>query len=259
MWNIMKAQNYQAKSDNINIYILIVGLILPFLDVLDDMDKISGSMYFIVSGSGTVFILSLIVTLVLVCRICGWDLADKTLNYEVLSGHKRSEIYFGRVFVSLFYSMLFCMVLIVIPILVISIINGFGDTFSLKNVFLHYMLLLFPLLRLACELVLLTFLVNNCYAAMILGWMIFCFSMIGSMILEGLSNIDLTFHFVATNIISLFQFDNYHLEEISGKEVMVFQNNLDFSLVIGTITASVLVGGICLAIGYLVFRKRDLS
>lgn len=259
MWNIMRAQHYQAKSDNIYILVLIGGLILSFLSVIDSVDEMSGSMYFIVSGSDSVLMLSFIVTIVLVCRICGWDMNDKTLNYEVLSGHKRSEVYFGRVLVSLFYSILSCMALFIIPILVFSIINGFGDKFPLQNVIAHYVLLLFPLLRLACELVLLTFLVNNCYAAMILGWMFFSFSLIGSMILEELSNIDLTFHLVFTNILTLFQFNNYRLVEISGKKVMVFENNLDFSLVIGTIIASVMVGGICLMVGYFLFRKRDLS
>lgn len=258
MWNIMKAQNYQTKRDNVIIYTFLAALLFFFLVVdYGAFDELSGSLFF--AGDGEVVqILCIIVTLVLVCRICGWDLTDKTVNYEVLSGHKRAEVYFGRVVIGLLWSVVSCMVVTAIPILVFSIIKGWGESLGFLTALTHYMLLIFPLLRLACEITLLTFLINNCYAAMLIGWVLVAFSMMGGMVLEELFDTRLTIHFATTNISALFQFDNYSTMEIGGETVIVFKNTLEPSLVISTIVVSLLVGGSCLAIGYLIFRKRDL-
>lgn len=259
MWNIMKAQNYQAKRDNLTIYLFLLCLVLSFV-VIDygSVDELSGSLLF--AGSGEiVMIVSLLVVLVLVSRICGWDIADKTMNYEILSGHARAEVYFGRVITGILWSVVSCMVLIAIPVLLFTIINGFGKALSLPVVLEHYVLLLFPLLRLACEMALLTFLVGNCYAAILIGWMLMGFSMYGIVLAEGLFDIPITFHLTLANITTLFRFDNYRLVELDGEAAMVFENNLEPSLVAGTIVVSLVAGGICLLLGYLVFRKRDLS
>lgn len=258
MWNIMKAQNYQTKRDNVVIYAFLAALLFFFLVVdYSSFDELSGSLFF--AGNGEVVqILCMIITLVLVCRICGWDLADKTVNYEVLSGHKRAEVYFGRVVIGLLWSVVSCMVLTAIPILVFSIIKGWGESLGFLTALTRYMLLIFPLFRLACEITLLTFLMNNCYAAMIIGWVLMELPMMGSLILEEFFGTHLTVHFATTNISALFRFDNYSTMEIGGEAVIVFKNTLEPSLVIGTIVVSLLVGGSCLAIGYLIFRKRDL-
>lgn len=262
MWNIMKAMNYQVRRDNVVIYALLAGIFLPFLNVIIetgfDLDAIYGGLF--VAQFGTTYTIVLaVVFVILVPRICGWDATDKTLNYEIMAGHSRKEVYFGRVIVSSVWSMLSGIVIMVLPVLVLTMMNGWGENVNVLDVVIRYLLVLFPMFRLICELVLLTFLLRNCYAAMLIGWMFFGVSMIGSMVYVELTEKKLTVQLAVSNLTTLFGFDNYKLEYIGGEDIPVFSAGLSSSVIGSTILVSLLVGAACLAIGYVVFRKRDMS
>lgn len=262
MWNIMKAMNYQVRRDNVVIYALLAGIILPFLNVIIetgfDLDALCGGLFVAQFGATSPIVLA-IVFVILVPRICGWDATDKTMNYEIMAGHSRKEIYFGRVIVSFVWSMLSGMVIMVLPVLVMTLINGWGENVDVFDVVIRYLLILFPMFRFVCELILLTFLLQNCYVAMLVGWLFFDAAMLGSMIYEELIEKKLTVQLAVSNLTTLFGFDNYKLEYIGGEDIPVYSAGLSTSMIGSTMLVSLLVGGACLAIGYVVFRKRDMS
>ena len=262
MLNIMKAMNYQIRRDNVVIYALLVGIFLPFFNVIIetgfDLDALYGGLF--VAQFGTMYPIFLVmVFVILVPRIGGWDLTDKTLNYEIMAGHSRKEVYFGRVILSLVWSMLSGIVIMVLPVMMMTMINGWGENVNVLDVVIRYMLVLFPMFRFICELVLLTFLLRNCYAAMLIGWMFFGVSLIGSMLYVELTEKKLTVQLAVSNMTALFGFENYKLEYIGGEDIPVYSAGLSSSMAGSTILVSLLVGGACLAIGYVVFRKRDMS
>lgn len=126
MWNVMKAQRYQIKGDNVIIYGILAAFLIPVLPIFFDGTS-SGDMtggMFAVSVLGTIPIALLIASLVLVSRICGCDMDDKTINYELLSGHSRGQIYFGRVIMSLVYTVVAGLVIMVLPTAVITMIRA---------------------------------------------------------------------------------------------------------------------------------------
>ena len=200
-----------------------------------------------------------IVFVILAPRICGWDATDKTMNYEIMAGHSRKEVYFGRVIVCLIWSMVSGIVIMVLPVLVMTMINGWGENVNVYDVVIRYLLILFPMFRLICELILLTFLLRNCYVSMLVGWVFFDAALIGSMVYMELTEKQLTVQLAVSNLITLFGFDNYKLEYVGGEDIPVFSAGLSSSMILGTVFVSLLVGGICLAIGYVVFQKRDMS
>ena len=188
MWNVIKAQNYQIKRSNSTWYVILFGLAFYVL-VCFDMDsieylKITGSAYFM-QISGMLPFVGVAMMLVLTCKVCGGDLTDKTMNYEILGGHSRRKIYFGRCAVAMLWSFGVGYLMVLIPVLFFTVINGWGDSVSWKTVLICYGLAAFPFLRLLCGFVMLTFLVRNMYAAGILGWTFYSFSMFAMLILEA--------------------------------------------------------------------------
>lgn len=261
MWNIMKAQNYQTRNDNLTVYLFGIGLLLPFAGMLLeselDFGAMTGSMAMAHIGD-MLFVSIAVVALLLTTRICGWDQADKTMNYEVLSGHDRSEVFFGRVLVSLMWGEIGSMAVAVFPVLVCSVINGWGMNMKFSDIVLRYVLLLFPVFRLVCEFALLTFLLQNCYKAMLVGWVLFDFTIIGGLIYEEMTNKTLTLQFAGFNISYLIAGFNSKLEYINGEDVPIYVTAVGPSMAGGTIFISLLVGGGCLLIGYLFFRRQDI-
>ncbi len=260
MWNIMKAQNYQTKGDNLVILVLLAGFLLPTGAVLIDFDvsELSGSLFMAQLGSVLPSFLGMVLV-ILVSRICGWDAGDKTINYEILAGHSRAEVYFGRVIMSVIWGLGSGIAMLVLPVLGITLINGWGDSMNPGNAAVHCVLFLFPMLRLICEFAMLTFLMRDCYKAMLVGWVFFAVSVIGIMVYEELMDRVLTLQLVITNMRQVIGFDNYKLEYIEGEDIPVYMTGMDAPLVIGTILVSLLVGGACLAIGYAVFKKQDMD
>lgn len=264
MWNIMKAQNYQIRRDNLCIYALLAGLLLSLFAVLTEGDISSigdwtGSEYLAMAG-GNFFIIFLVISLIFVPRICGWDSVDKTMNYEVLSGHYRREVYFGRIFISLLWVMISGMILTILPVGLFSALQDWGCSMNLREVALRYVLALFPLFRLICEFALLTFLIRNCYAAMVIGFVL-CDGaiIIDIVVIEELMNKTLVAPFAITNLIYLFDFSNYSIEYINGADVAVYTTALSSSAIVSTIAVSLAVGIACLGLGYAVFRRRDMA
>ncbi|MBR1693073.1 MAG: ABC transporter permease [Lachnospiraceae bacterium] len=260
MWNIMKAQNYQLKRDNLLYYLLAAGLaalLLPFFfqDAQVPAELTAGS-YLVQMGELFPFFF-VVISLLLTCRICGWDYNDKTINYEILSGHARGEIYWGRALVSLLWSAGTCAGFSLLPVLLLTALNGWGVSMDMGNVMRRYALMLFPILRLVCEFVLLTFLLQNCYVAMIIGWVLYETTAIVLMIAEETAEVRLTSQFAYTNMNRLFDFTHGKLDYVNGKDVIVYSTAIDAPMVLGTIGTSLLVSAICLLAGYLVYKRSD--
>lgn len=260
MWNIMKAQNYQIRGDNLFIYVLLIGLLLPTGCILMDFgfNELSGSIFMAQLGGVMPMVLCM-VHVILISRICGWDAVDKTMNYEIMAGHSRAEVYFGRIAVSMIWGLASGMLLILLPVFAITMINGWGDGMNVMDAMACCALALFPMFRLICEVALLTFLLQNCYAAMLLGWIFFEITFVGGMIYQEFTDKSFTVQLASYNLSWVFDFSNYKLVYIGGEDVPVYDTVINSSMAVSTVLVSLLVGGACLAIGYALFRKQDMN
>ena len=218
MWNVIKAQNYQIKRSNSTWYVILFGLAMYVLACFDigslEFSEITGSAYFM-QISGMWPFVGVALMLVLTCKVCGGDLTDKTLNYEILGGHSRRKIYFGRCVVAMLWSFGVGYLMVLIPVLFFTVINGWGNYASGKMVLTCYGLAAFPFLRLLCGIVMLTFLVRNMYAAGILGWTFYSFSMLAVMILQEVKDISFTVQLGGANLMKLLDFSNGKLKPLN--------------------------------------------
>lgn len=259
MWNVMKAQRYQIKGDNVIIYGILATFLIPVLPIFFDgtIGDMTGGM-FAVSVLGTIPIALLIASLVLVSRICGWDMDDKTINYELLSGHSRGQIYFGRVIMSLVYTVVAGLVIMVLPTAVITMIKGWGKNVVFQKVLVRAFLMLCPYIRWICELALVAFIVKNSNITLVLGWLMYALVLIAQMIVFEAADITLKFQFASTNMMSLSEITNTRLELVNGELIPVFDAALNASEITNSIVVSFVVAVLCVMAGYAVFKKRDM-
>lgn len=263
MWNIMKAQNYQTRGDILVMVSLLFALLLPVLGVITGGDSgtfegLNGGLYLVMTAS-SFSIVALILVLLISARICGWDSVDKTINYEILAGHSRTEVYFGRVVLVLLWTMGASLFTMGLPVLIVSLFCGFGSNMEIGGVLLHTGLFLLVLFRLSCEYMLIAFLLQNCYAAMLLDYTITLFAVFAAFLLKELLDVKTTFFTAFINMGQLFSFGNFQMKTVGGEEIQVFHLSLESSFIWGTVVVSLLVGILCIAAGYAVFSKRDFS
>lgn len=261
MWNIMKAQNYQIKRDNLVICGFLVCLLLPVFGMyLDDagLDGMDGGLFTVSMFGFFPFLLPLL-SIIIVTRICGWDMNDKTINYELLSGHSRAQVYFGRAFLSLLWTMLGGILVTLLPILFVTVFKGWGNSLDFGDAAVRYAVMLFPGFRWACELILLTFLVRNSHAAAVLSFVLFEGGAIFSTVLEEMTDTKVDVQLVISNLIKLADVSNFREKLIGGNVVSVYEAVLDSKLMSDSVAISLAVGIICLLCGYEVFRRRDMS
>ncbi len=263
MWNLIKAQKYQIKRDNAMIYIYLLGAVY-FVGFWADyltghkISEITGSVAAIYNGTVCMIVTGILVAL-LTARIMGWDYNDKTLNYELLAGHSRAKVFWSRVLVSMLWCLVSVIIVLLVPLLVFGILNGWGVTADLGGTLFRYALTLFPLFRFFCECILLTVLMRNCYMVMIIGFVMYEFSWLIADMQALLTNIKLATHFASTNVARLLEFGRQYLDYIDGEDVIVHETAMEASFVMGTIGVSLLVGGVCLFIAYRYFKKCDLG
>lgn len=259
MRNLLKAIRYQMRNDlSVVILFLIVAVIYGILIVSDvDFSRITGSQF--LASMGAVYpILFMILISFLTTRICGWDFTDRTLNYEILAGHSRQQVYISKICASLTWSLVSCMIFTALPVLVMTIIYGWGTNIAPGSAIACFGLAVFPMIQLISEILLLTFLIKNFLLALIISFMMSEFLIMLDILLTSSGHASLLF-LALPNLTTLFDFSNYHSEYINGEDVMVIDTVLSAPVIAMTIISSVLVSAGCLLLGYHLFRKADLK
>lgn len=258
MRNIIKALNYQTRTDNVTYYSILLAVFLMVMSLVDiDITEITGSTFIASVGDGFALLPTFLI-LMLGVRILGWDYADKTMNYEILSGHHRREVYFARVIVAHIWCIVFCVGFMLLPVIIFTLINGWGVTMDFGGIALRFALAIFPMIRIVCQYVLLVFIVKSAYIAWAAGYLLSMFSMFIPMLLEELMQIKFTYQLANTNLMKLFTF-NQSIGYVNGEDVTICHTELDPSMIIGTIGVSVAVSAICIVLGYIIFKKSDVN
>ena len=262
MWNIIKAQNYQIKRDNYIIIGLIlltvvIGIIIVSGTNQHSFSEMTGAMYLSTVGTSLQMLFSVILLWV-TTRIAGWDFVDKTVNYELLTGHSRKEVFFGRLVTAFIWGISIVVIYSVIPAGFFTIVNGFGVTMNPGDMALRYLLMLFPVVRMICGLVCLAFVVKNGYLALIIGYLLTEGQFFIQTLLGEMTDVVITYQFATSNIGWLISDMNMKLGYVDGEDVMIVQTAVEPSMVIATVAVSIIVSTIYVIIGYLAYRKKDL-
>ena len=259
MKNIIKAQFFQLGKDKLCHLIFIGVLAITMITVLTLTDAALGEIK--VTGGELVAVM-MPMTLIFVqffmflftAHACGADFMDKTCNYEIMSGHTRREVFFGRVIPTLVIGTVGTMFLIAV-LAAAEVISrgGWGDKVSLADMLLRFFLMTFPVIRLICEFIFLTFLIKNPYIVMGVS---FILCMILNIKIPATS--EHCFVFGIGNIKAISAIDQWQSFGLGGDLHKIYMTALAADFVVSTILVSVFMAGAALLLAYTFFKNDDM-
>lgn len=262
MKNIMKSIWFEILHSKLLIriyvaFVFIMGLI-AVLNVNIDTKK-TGASGMITDNAAIIYEFPIFILALIVGVICGEDYKDKVANYEILSGHSRKSIFFARSLMGIIPGAVLATILCFIPLIVGTLVGGWGKELVLSDVIIREILMFFPMLRLAAFFALLTFLIKNQYIMMAIGFVVSTFQTILNEMLSHSKSVYVSIF----NMGLLMNFDGWSIYNVDPASGVVYYNSyvssVSMQLVIGTIVVSLLMTAFYLFMGYALFRRDELS
>ena len=264
MINIIKSVNYGLRKDPGVIISILAMLICPYF-ILMLISTMEGSGFknitpsFIVVSQllGMIFGFSYLGITIISCKAMGMDGSDKTINYEIMSGHKRFKVFAGRVISGIVWGTILILIINSIPILVFYLKNGWGKETEPLDVVIRMLLCFFPMLRLGALSMMLASILGSAGKGIAAGLGIFAVSDIVESILSETFNFTTDYLFGFINILALLIPQNSREYIIDGKPVTIFETAVSKELVLFTIGFSLLFTALYLTVSYILFKKKD--
>lgn len=252
MCEIIKSLFYKEKN-NVIIYLMILCvIILPVLNISNISDtKITGSVL-AVNNIGSCFYY-LLLCLVISGIVIGSDFIDKTINYEIMSGHNKEQMYFGRLIVAFIITILSLFVALVVPFILVSLKDGWGETIYLKDFVIRVLLMVFPIFKFISLIQLLSFVLKNHYGAIGFGFAV-AFMEFTLSSFDAIPEVFNKF-LIFDNLKTLFTFET----KINEVGAISYISNISNSDMMNIIIANISIGFCFVMIGYLFFKKSDLE
>ncbi len=207
-------------------------------------------------------IMTMIATMVMMLSACAAayifcdDFADKTLNYELLIGKKRHQVYIARTIVALSIVIIGCVCVVLSIALSISI-WGFGSPESEKWLFIRLLMLGLENIRAAAFLIFLSQIaktMTNAFSGTGLIFMPWIFSS-----LIGVDRISYLPASTAVVNLSIPKLQNKYNIAIGGiKQYMRYDWSLSGDIIAEVVITTVLFTALYLFLGWIYFKKDDL-
>ncbi len=255
MKNLIKSQFYQLRKESMSVTFFVVILFMELV-VSIDIDFGTTASSFLAECGHYMVLVAAAFSLMFTAQVCGSGFLDKTVNYEMMGGYRRRQVYFSKALVSLLIGMAGAILAFLAPFMTVVLRLGWGTDLDVKGTVVRYLLLIFPLFRMICEFIFLSFLIKNAYVVMALGF--FVPVGLGTSIMEffpecksvllGLSNI---YH------LAVFP-DRQLYRMIDLKVIDVYDSFLSPTYILLTILGSLVIGIFFLWLGYQYFEKDDL-
>jgi ABC-type transport system involved in multi-copper enzyme maturation permease subunit len=256
MKKILKTQGYML----LRAYDLIaLGIFLLLLYVWELYDSISGGYIenwpdiYGMSNCYPLYIFGAIIAVAI-----GQDYRDKTLNYDILYGYSRTQVFLGRFFAGLLVGCAAFLLMILPPVLIFYATDGPAEQIPFSIMWLRLLGTMLVLIRIAAELSLLTVVVKRPYPSAFLA---FIFSQLASMYITYTAT-QMTFlrWLCSENAVDeWFSFEGYETFGQNGGTEVVIEKLPSVSFMTGSVVASIVATGVCLILACRIFRKQDIN
>ena len=256
MKNLIKAQLYQLKKNRILILIFLALCIMQVSGSAGEMAyqnwELSAGGYLAANGLSVLSPVILIVTLV-TAEVCGADFMDKTGNYELMAGYRRKDIFFSRTVLSVLLSLPAMYLLLLVWAVAAIALGGWGNELFPEAVLVRMVLLIFPIFRLICEFIFLSYVIKNQYIVMGCGLFLF----MGNAVLSIPEHVRMF-----SSIGSIHELVNFSswatFRLVDEKEIRIYESAISSFDALGIAVISVLAGILFLWLGYQFYKKDDL-
>lgn len=262
MYNIIKSMHYFAKRDIPLLVALITLLAVPVIAAFysvsggETIRDVTGCRY--VTGiAPDLSLFALIACMLITSRIAGADAGDRTINYELLSGHARAEAYFGRTVAGLLWGGVLVFVLQWLPAVYFSACNGWGPEADPGDAALRCGLLLVVLFRIVAFSVLVTTLARGAGKGMVFLYLLLEAEAMFTAIVEEMTEFEFRWWTMFTAWGMVTTYDNAKSVVVDGKEITRFVTEVPAGTCVMMIAVSACFGIFYLIAGYLAFRGKD--
>jgi hypothetical protein len=236
---------------------LAMGGMGILLTATSETDQTASAM--VVDANGVLWLFQIMMIGIMVSFLCAGDFHEKDLNYELMGGHSRREIYFSRCILSVLITPVAALLLTFAPVVASTAVFGWGDTFRLSDAALRLVLFFFPFMRFAAFFSMAAFLTKNRGITMILSFA----SMILGIILVNEAAGKAGYALSIFNLMKLSEFGGFSLYNVvPGVGVVEYTAKVcttEPELILGTILVSLAMAAVYLLAGYAFFRRDDLD
>lgn len=256
MWNILKSQWYQFRKSRAIKWILffVVFFLVIKYQGLVTADIANGGLFAIEEGD--MFCLTMMVlTLVIFGIVCAGDFTDKTINYEIMAGHKRKNIFAARMLLSLFIVSVLYIFMTFMCLVPVSVFLGWGQNADFYEVCLRYLLIYFIIIKLGMETALLAMIMRNAMATFFVGFML----LMGISVVTMLSKSDFATCFSSVYcVMDLGEYGSYQTIEINGEMINKIVTVIDWDKAARMLSVGAGVAIVCIVLSLIHFKKSDM-
>ena len=256
MKNVIMSQLYEIRKSRL-FFIVISGIMLLCLVMcLIDYDEF-GTSGILVYVSSLIALFAAFCPCFVTGFICAGDFPDKTINHEVTSGRLRKQVFFGRTILAIVFSVLIGVGIMFFVLAVSTALFSWGEIIPLRSYVLRSLLLAFPLFKLSCFYVMMSFIIKKPAVINCIGIALYMlFSIISQYASGSISGIHVFSIFV---MMKLMNYDFYSTYGLQNDMDMVFDHTIDTSFVEFTVISSILIGIAYILIGYHFYDRDDLD
>ena len=183
--------------------------------------------------------------------ICAGDFQDRTLYYELTTGKKRSEVYWGRVMPAIIFTLIGSMLLFIAMPAVITAKHGWGTYFSVSDFMIRYVLLIAPLLRIICTMIFISFILKRPFFVALVGF--------GEYVWSSFINHDSDVLGLASVMKILNSCDRWQVYGLDTDMHTIMDVTLKVPEMAFSVIISLAVSALMLFLGYVYFHTDDLN
>ncbi len=264
MWNTVKSVRQISRHDVLRRFMMgfitvlfLGGVVGSWYDY--SLSDVTGSDMFATVMQTFPMVLTSVV-MANTARICGWDLTDRTANYEILYGNKRAAVYFGRFLVALGKNLLFVAAVTALAPAVCTLWNGWGKSLDFSDALAHYALLFPVVFRMVCTAAAITFLVMSDIGGLALSFLLPIVTTLFYLFAKELGGASIPeWLFSASTLTAVEDFRNKTVGFADGADYLIYKTSLDGALVLRTLVSAFGIGIALLTASFAVYRRRDLN
>lgn len=256
---MISAQFYQLRKQRV-LPIAFAGLVLLMTAIavlaagIDSEEQKTASYLFAEGAFSSMTMFSFMFMAGAVGTVCCGDFPDKTINYELMSGSSRDQVYFGRAVAALVTAVPAGLFMELISLGLCALILGWGDSIGPGAAVLRVLMTVFPYIRICCFYIMVSFIVKNTGLVIITAFAL----LQGISLLIGDSSRapDLSLALLCCR--SFLRTESFITFELDGRERMVFDTSLSPGGAAAAVLVSLLAAAAYIFIGRTYFDKDDL-
>lgn len=264
MKEIIKSQWYQTIVDKTMWIACVVFMILAGWIFLLEIeagqmhgDKMTGTLALGNENLMTGIIFFMFMVAWGMCRDC----RNKTMFLDITSGHSRNKVFFGRLIPTAVIGIIGLIIIYCPCIIYFTAVNGWGSDVKAWHVLIRIFIFLLFLFRIAAESVLLSVLIRRTLVVYILTLFIGAaeFHAILMTVVRGqlfLLKKGIFIGGFAYNLIMAPGVEDAFND--AGEVVKRYEHILSVDVMLSSVISSIVIGGICIALAYHIFKKRDM-